>query len=306
MIKVYESNENKKLTEITEIKAQSWINLYHYDEKELNFVSEKTNINASLLKKMLDNHETSRIEVRNQATLIVLKLPFKTQNSYKTLPLGIVISDQYIMTICQHGKDFFAELLEEGVLIPTEKTNFTIQVFLKVASLYLLYLQQIQEELKRQEKWINQATNNDALKGLLQIEKSLVYFRNSLTSNELVLERILAGKILPLFESDNILMEDAIIENKQAIAMANLYQDLLASLTETYGTIISNNLNRVMKFLTGITIVFTIPTMVASFMGMNVHLGWFNQAKMAFPALLFISLLLSIFVTYIFKKKDWL
>ncbi len=306
MIKVYKNNENKVLTEINEMQTQSWINLYHYDEKELNSVSEKTNISFPLLKKMMDNHETSRIEVRNQATLIVLKIPFKTQTSYKTLPLGIVISEQYIITVCQHGKEFFNELIEEGNLVPTERTNFTIQVFLKVASLYLAYLQQIQEDLKRQEKWINQATNNDALKGLLQIEKSLVYFRNSLTSNELVLERILAGKILPLFESDNLLMEDAIIENKQAIAMANLYQDLLASLTETYGTIISNNLNRVMKFLTGITIVFTIPTMVASFMGMNVNLGWFSHAKLAFPALLIISLLLSILVTYIFKKKDWL
>lgn len=305
MIKVYNS-VGRKTSEVTKIEPNVWINLYEYNEIELEQISNETNIQYQLLNKMMDNHETSRVEIRDDVTLIVLKLPIKTQKSYKTLPLGIIISENYIITICKYGYNFFEELLQKGNLIVTEKTNFTIQVFLKIASQYLTYLQQIQEELDLQEKCINQATNNDALKGLLQIEKSLVYFKNSLTSNELVLERILSGKVLPLYVSDNLLMEDAIIENKQAIAMADLYQGLLASLTGTYGTIISNNLNRVMKFLTGITIVFTIPTMVASFMGMNVKLGWFNSASLAFPVLIFISLILSIIVTYVFKKKDWL
>lgn len=305
MIKIYNS-VGRKTSEVTKIEPNVWINLYEYNEIELEQISNETNIQYQLLNKMMDNHETSRVEIRNDVTLIVLKLPIKTKKSYKTLPLGIIISENYIITICKYGYNFFEELLQQGNLIVTEKTNFTIQVFLKIASQYLTYLQQIQEELDLQEKCINQATNNDALKGLLQIEKSLVYFKNSLTSNELVLERILSGKVLPLYVSDNLLMEDAIIENKQAIAMADLYQGLLASLTGTYGTIISNNLNRVMKFLTGITIVFTIPTMVASFMGMNVKLGWFNNATLAFPTLIFISLILSIIVTFVFKKKDWL
>lgn len=306
MIKIYTEDDTKKLKEINAITPNTWINLYEYNEIELEEVSSKTEVNFKLLEKMMDNHEISRIEVRNKATLIVLKLPIKTQRNYKTIPIGIVISNDYIITICKEGKTFFEELIQNELVLPTEKTNFTIQIFLKVASLYLTYLQDIQEELKRQEKIIDQATNNNALKGLLQIEKSLVYFRNALTSNEFVLERILSGNILPLYKSDNLLMEDAIIENKQAISMANLYQDLLASLTETYGTIISNNLNQVMKFLTGITIVFTIPTMVASFMGMNVPLGWFRYGTLAFPTLIVISLILSIIVTYIFKKKDWL
>lgn len=306
MIKVYNNDLDNQLHELNQIKPNTWINLYEYKEEELQQVSSATKIHFQLLRKMMDNYETSRIEVRNQATLIVLKLPMRTTKGHKTSPLGIIISDQYLITICKDGKTFFEKMIQEKTLIPSEKTNFIIQVFLAIASLYLIYLQEIQDNLKRQEKYINHSTNNESLKGLLQIEKSLVYFRNALTSNEIVLERILTGNIIPLYKSDNLLMEDAIIENKQAISMANLYQDLLASLTETYGTIISNNLNRVMKFLTGITIVFTIPTMVASFMGMNVPLGWFKNSAWAFPILLLISLILSLIVTYIFKKRDWL
>lgn len=305
MIQLYKTMENN-LQELETWEVDSWVNVWQYTASELKTVSKNTNIQYSLLLKLLDHHETARIEVRDGNTLIVLKMPVKTSRGYRTIPLGIIVGKQYIVTVCQDGKDFFQTMIEEQTVISHEKTNFTIQVFLKVAGAYLTYLQQLQTALEKKERSLYQATNNNALKGLLQIEKSLVYFTNALNSNELVLERITMGSVLPLYQSDNILLEDAIIENKQAIAMANLYQALLASLTESYGTIISNNLNQVMKFLAGITIVFSIPTMISSFMGMNVPLGFFNDSAIAFIILVVLSFVISMIVAYIFKRKNWL
>ena len=151
-----------------------------------------------------------------------------------------------------------------------------------------------------------QATNNQDLANLLSIEKSLVYITTSLKSNEIVLEKILKGNVIGFYEEDQELLEDAIVENKQCIEMANLYREILSSMTDSFATIISNNLNTIMKFLAGITIVFSIPTMVASFMGMNVSMGSFGTFPYSFLILIIISLLLSLLVAWILKKKNML
>lgn len=305
MITIYKS-ENQKLIQKNEVEINSWINISHHNETELKEISEKTGIHHELLIKLMDNQELSRVEIRDGETLIVLKLPIEKEKGYRTIPLGIIITPNYLVSVCDSGEHFFQELLENHKLSTVEKTNFVIQVIYKVASTYLSYLQKIEQKLELKEKNLYTATSNDSLKELLQIEKSLVYFHTALNSNELVLERIMAGNVLPLFKSDDLLLEDAVIENKQAISMANLYQALLANMTESYGTIISNNLNQVMKFLAGMTIVISIPTMISSFMGMNVDLGLFNDYRFAFPALVFISLVISLITAYIFKRKNWL
>ena len=121
-----------------------------------------------------------------------------------------------------------------------------------------------------------------------------------------MLEKLKKGEILPLYEEDLELIEDAIIENRQGIENANIYREILTSTSNTYGTIVSNNLNQIMKFLAGITIVFSIPTMIASFMGMNVPLGIFEKNPYSFIILIAVSFLLSLIIAYILKKKDML
>lgn len=305
MIKIYKSGV-QKLIQIDDIEANTWINVSHHTEAELIEISEKTGIHHELLIKLMDNQELSRVEIREGETLIVLKLPIEKEKGYRTVPLGIVITPDYIVSVCDSGDAFFQEMEKTQKLSTIEKTNFVIQVIYKVASSYLTYLQKIEQKLEQKEKSLYRATSNESLKELLQIEKSLVYFHTALNSNELVLERIMAGNVLPLFKSDDLLLEDAVIENKQAISMANLYQALLANMTESYGTIISNNLNQVMKFLAGITIVISIPTMISSFMGMNVPLGVFNDHPLSFLFLITISLIISLITAYIFKRKNWL
>lgn len=305
MITIYK-NENSQLKKQKEIEAGTWINVDHFSSEELDEIHKSTNIELNLLKKLMDTHETARVEQREDTVLIVLKVPIKKYNGYRTVPLGIIVAPNHIVTICNEGNQVFKQPLEDSSLNPLEKTNFTIQIFYYVATLYLSHLEEVQNDLQNQEKSLYHATNNTALKGLMKIEKSLVYFMQSLSSNEMVLERIASGNVLPLYKGDERLLEDAMIENRQAIAMANLYQELLSSLTGSYGTIISNNLNQIMKFLAGITIVISIPTMVSSFIGMNVPLGKIGEDPMAFLYLCIFSLIISLIVAFYLKRKNML
>ena len=305
MITIYK-NENDKLKKQKTIEAGTWINVDHFSNDDLNEIHKTTNIDLKLLKKLMDTHETARVEQREDTVLIVLKVPIKKYNGYRTVPLGIIIAPNHIVTICNEGDQVLKQPLEDSSLNPLEKSNFTIQIFYYVATLYLSHLEEVQNDLQNQEKSLYHATNNNALKGLMKIEKSLVYFMQSLSSNEMVLERIASGNVLPLYKGDERLLEDAMIENRQAIAMANLYQELLSSLTDSYGTIISNNLNQIMKFLAGVTIVISIPTMVSSFIGMNVPLGKLGEDPMAFIYLCIFSLIISLIVAFYLKRKNML
>ena len=180
------------------------------------------------------------------------------------------------------------------------KTSFILQIFTMVAGIYQKELTNINKYIDSREKILSKSTN------LLDIEKTLVYFINSLKANEIALEKIAKGTIIPVEKEDEELLEDALIENKQAIEMATIYREILSSMTDTYATIISNNLNDVMKFLAGITIVFSIPTMVASFIGMNVPLGKVGSSSFSFILIILLSLLLSLLIAFILKKKNML
>ena len=186
-----------------------------------------------------------------------------------------------------------------------KKSKLIFQILYLNSSYYLSYLKLINKETEIAEYILKNSMKNKELLKLLSLEKSLVYFTTSLKSNELVMERTLRGKIIKLYEDDEDILEDAITENKQAIEMAKIYSDILNGTMEAYASIISNNLNGVMKFLTSITIVLAIPTMISSFWGMNVNLP-FQDSKLGFVIMIAISAILTLVVTWWLKKKDML
>ena len=173
------------------------------------------------------------------------------------------------------------------------------------ASYFLTYLKQINKETEIAEYILKNSMKNKELLKLLTLEKGLVYFTTSLKSNEIVMERTMKGKIVKLYEEDEDILEDAIIENRQAIEMANIYRDILNGTMDAYASIISNNLNSVMKTLTSITIVLAVPTMISSFWGMNVELP-LQYNKFGFIIMILISLVTTLLVTWLLKKKDML
>ena len=313
MINIYTTDSNRKFKELKNLQKGCWIDLINPSNEEINDISEKTNTDLDLLMKLTDDEELPRIEVGDNATLIVVDTPYITDTRYKhkynTDPLGIIINnDGYFITISLKKQALLNDFKNNRVkdFDIKKKTKFVIQILLKTAGIYQKELTSINNYINKKEKTLYKSTDNKELIDLLNIEKTLVYFSTSLKANDVVLEKLAKGNVIPMYEEDRDLMEDAMIENKQAIEMANIYREILTSMTDTYATIISNNLNDVMKFLAGITIVFSIPTMVASFIGMNVPLGKMGASSYSFILLIIFSFVLSIIIAIILKKKNML
>ena len=315
MLKIFKTEQvEKKLKKRKRITEDCWIELTSPTKDEIEKVVLKTEVDENLILKMLDDEELPRVEQSGNATLVVIDTPYLTKNSednhkYKTYPLGIIITENnYVITVSHKKTDILSDFKQNKVkdFRTAKKTRFLIQILLKIASSYLRALKYINTEIEKKEEVLKKSTENEDLIDLLEIEKTLVYFITSLKANDLVLNKLAKGSILPLYEGDLDLLEDAMIENKQAIEMSGIYRDILSSITETYATIVSNNLNHVMKFLASATIVLSIPTMIASFLGMNIPLGNITNNGLAFPLVIIIAVLLSVIVALFLKNKNML
>lgn len=314
MLKIFKtSTVEKKIKKVKKITVDTWMELTSPTNDEIDKVVEKTKVDKDLILKMLDDEELPRVEQSGNATLVVIDTPYlepgETSHIYKTYPLGIIITDNnYVITVSPKKTNILSDFKQNKVkdFRTAKKVRFLIQILLKTSNYYLRALKQVNQDIENKEKVLKKSTENKDLIDLLEIEKTLVYFITSLKANDLVLEKLSKGTIFPLYEGDLDLLEDAIIENKQAIEMSGIYRDILSSITDTYATIVSNNLNIVMKFLAGATIVLSIPTMISSFLGMNVPLGAISKYDNAFILVIMASALLSIIIAIILKKKNML
>lgn len=313
MINFYTTDKNGKCKEIKKLESNCWIDIINPTIDELKKISKKTNTDLDLLTKLLDDEELPRIEIEDNSKLIIIDTPYVTDSKYKhkynTDPLGIIINDNgYFITVSLKKQKLLADFKNNVIknFDVKKKTKFVIQILLRVAGIYQKELSAINNYINQKEKVLSKTTDNKELLNLLNIEKTLVYFSTSLKANDIVLEKLSKGNIIKLYEEDSDLLEDAIIENKQSIEMASIYREILTSMTDTYASIISNNLNDVMKFLAGITIVISVPTMISSFIGMNVPLGSVGTSKYSFLLLILLSLILSIIIAIILKKKNML
>ena len=307
MIKIYKTtNIENKIKKITD----SWIDLVNPTREEINRVAERTLIDKDLITKMLDADELPRIEVDYTGTLIVIDIPLISEDrEYITHPLGIIITkSNYIITVSTKNMDILNDFKRNIVhdFKTAKKTRFVIQIFIKTISKYLKILKEINKDIDEKEDVLKKSTENKDLIDLLKIEKTLVYFITSLKENAVVLNKLKNGNVITLYEGDADLLDDAIVEMNQAIDMATIYRDILSSITDTYGTIVSNNLNNIMKFLAGMTIVLSIPTIISSFLGMNVKFGNIGISDYSAVIIFFASIILSIAVAIWLKKKDML
>ncbi len=314
MWKIYKTNqETFELETIDAIEVGCWIDVVAPTEQELDDLSKQLNVPKEFLQSGLDADERPRVEVGENHKMLIVNVPYlherKQFTSIQTIPLCIIfVRDSYFVTLSLKKSEVLNEFKEQKVndFYTYKKSRFMIQLVYRIAKSYLKYLSEIQSHMEKVEDLMIKGAKNDELVKLVGLQKSLVYITTSLKSNGIVLEKILKGNTIDLYVEDQELLEDAIIENNQGIEISNLYREILAGMTDTFATIISNHLNTAMKFLAGITIVFSIPTMVASFFGMNIPLGPFKYNPMSFFLLLSISVMLSLLVAYILKKKDML
>ena len=313
MLKIYKTSAvEKKIKKVKKMTADCWIDLIVPTTDEIEKVANRTGVEKEMIMKLLDTEELPRVEQEENATLIVIDIPYlesEGEHKYKTYPLGIIITNNnYIITVSVKKTMLLNDFKRSRVkdFRTAKKTRFLIQILLKSATSYLKALKEINHDIEEKEKVLKKSTENKDLVELLEIEKTLVYFMTSLKANDAVLEKLAKGIILPLYEGDLDLLEDTIIENKQAIEMSGIYRDILSSVTDTYATIISNNLNIAMKFLAAATIVLSIPTMISSFLGMNVPLGAIGSISNAFIIILLIAVIVSCIVAILLKKKNML
>ena len=306
MLTIHKTVEGK-MTPMDAVEDGCWVNLVYPSEDELKTVSAILGVEPSFLRAALDEEETSRIDSEDGQTLIIVDTPAMEQDEtgvvYSTLPLGIIVTEKHIITVCLKETSVVRDL-QDGMVKDVrtqQRTRFILNILLLVAKRYLKYLKQIEKTYNHMERQLTKSQRNKDLMQLLDLQKSLVYFNTSLKANEVTLEKILRGRIVTLYEEDHDLLEDVLIEVRQAIEMAQIYSSIISSMMDSFSSIISNNLNVIMKVLTSITILLTIPNIIFSFYGMNVR--GLPFAQYAWPPIL-VALIIMGVVAVILKKKD--
>ena len=299
MLQIYKSLESGPLQELTlkTLEKGAWINIVDPTPYELKVVSNLTEVDPDFLRSALDDEERSHTD---------------GEDSYDALPLAIIVTDEYIITVCLEETPVITEFNERtSRLFRTyKKTRFLFQILYKSATYFLRYLRQISKLSEEIEDQLRHDMKNSEILRLLELQKGLTYFNAAIRSNGAVLDKLLRMRnntsltpILKAYEEDEDLLEDVIIENKQAKEMVEMYSKILARLADTFSSIISNNQNLVMKFLAAMTIILAIPTVVSSFFGMNVPVPFAENAH-GFLYVMCIAFSISIVSAYVLWHRD--
>ena len=253
-----------------------WINCISPEDDEINSLITNFGIEPDFFRAAMDEEESSHIDSEDGNTLVIVDMPVVERSgktfAYNTMPLGIILTEKNVITVSIRENpilDEFAQGMVKGAQTNL-KTRFVLYLMLRIATRYLQYLKQIDKISNFVEKELRKSMKNSELIQLLDIQKSLVYFSSSLKANEITLEKIMRGRTLKLYEEDQDLLEDVLIEVKQAIEMSNIHLNILSGTMDAFASVISNNLNMVMKVLASITLIISIPTVISSMYGMNV------------------------------------
>ena len=272
----YYKTSNGVLCKTEQPESGSWISVVEPTAEEVEMLIGSFGLDSGFVKSSLDEEESSRVEIEDDQTLIIVDTPYaetQAENTilYYTMPVGIIITHDYVFTISLKENPAISDLYSGAVknLQTSHKTRFVLLLLLRITARFLQCLKQIDKISNAIEKQIQGSMQNRELIQLLGLEKSLVYFSTSLKADDVTLEKILRGRVIKLYEEDQDLLEDVIIEVKQAIEMANIYSGILSGMVQAFASVTSNNLNMVMWRLTIITILMAIPNMIYSFYGMN-------------------------------------
>ena len=296
------------LIECTTLEKGCWVHLQNPTKEEIDGLNTRFALDPTYLAAALDEEESARIEHDGDQTLIIVDIPYvESEGSgyiYSTIPMGIVLVDEIIITVCTRETPIIADFTEERVrnFWTFKRTRFILQLLYRNASRFLAYLKQIDKASMHVQDQLEKSSRNQELLQMMKLEKSLVFFSTSLKGNELVMEKLLRQEsIMKRFPEDTDLLEDVIIENKQAIEMCAIYRDIMSGTMDAFASIISNNLNITMKVLTSLTVVMAVPTIISSLWGMNVAVP-FSQSSAGFWIVMGISVICAL-VAFIFMYK---
>ena len=276
----YFKSDARLLSPLYEFEPGCWVNLVRPTSEEITHVLATTGVEEDFLRAALYPEESSRVELEEDQTLLIVDIPTLEESNveqdeskiFGTLPMGIIVLPNTVITVCLQDTTVLRGIAQNKVrdIHTAMRTRFVLQILLRVAGLFLRNLRMIERDFTKIERRLYDSLKNEELIQLLGLSKSLVYFSASLKGNEVTMEKMLRGRILKLYEDDRDLLEDALIEIRQAIEMAGIYSSILAGTMDAYASVVSNNLNIIMKVLTVITIIMTIPNIIFGFYGMNI------------------------------------
>ncbi|MHB0923032.1 MAG: magnesium transporter CorA family protein [Bellilinea sp.] len=309
MITIYKSSPTG-LEQLSEVTSGCWVNVIDPTSDDIERLTSQ-GIPQDFITYPLDMDEQARSEREDDGKMLILiRIPFfqgvNVDIPYITIPLGIILTDQMIITICRRQNDLITELIsgKKRNLSTGKRIRFVLQLLLQNAGKFLVHLRQINKMTEDLEDRLQQSMKNKEVLELLKYQKSLVYFATALKSNELLLERLQRTQLFRLYPDDEDLLEDVITENQQAIEMVNISSSILTSMMDAFASIISNNLNVVMKFLASVTILVSLPAIVTGYYGMNVSLP-FQDWNDAWLLILGVIVLMVGATIWLFFRRHW-
>lgn len=306
MVEIYKTVDNL-LTRTEVLEEGVWVNVISPTPEEIQMLQDELNVEPEFITAALDEEERAHTEKENNQTLIIVDTPYWDAESkmYTTMPMAIIVTKDAFVTVCLKEVGVLSDFTKAKVksFYTQYKARFVLQILFKNAVRFLQCLRIIDKMSNQIEQELHVSMRNKELIDMLTLEKSLVFFSTSLRSNEMVLEKLLKYQYLTTYPDDQDLLEDVIIENKQAIEMCNIYSSILSGTMDAFASVISNNLNIVMKVLTSITIVMSIPNIIFSLFGMNIPLP-LMQNPYGLVYILSGCILVCIVAAYILKRKD--
>lgn len=319
MIEILYNDSNKNLCiypegkEVTsDFLVNKWVNLMNPDDREIEKIAGLTGISEDNIKAALDEEERARIDKEDECVMILLDVPVIEEDpendyyTYGTIPMSIIHKDNYLVTVCLKENSVINDFKFGRVKnVETQKsTRLTFQLLYAISTKYLYYLRLINKASQRVQSTLEKNMSNDALLEMLDLQKSLVYFSTSISANDAVIEKLKKQSYLKKYEEDQDVIDDASIENKQAAEMCSIYREIMNGTMEAYGTIISNNLNEIMKVLAALTLVLSVPTLIASLFGMNLGGIPGEHSVWGFGVVCLVSFVLAVISgIFLYKKK---
>ncbi|MED1784134.1 magnesium transporter CorA family protein [Brevibacillus fortis] len=310
MLKIYKTDVTGKIRELDQFEKGCWIHLTNPAEQEKQKLVSDLNIDLDFLQDALDDEEIGRIDKDGNRVILFVEIPISTKEGmkdiYTTVPLGIMVMEDYFLTVCLEETAVMNELVQGKVknFHTHMRSRFVLQILSSTSFYYLQYLKRINKQMETLEKSLRQSMKNNELLTLLELQKSLVYFSTSLETNSLLISRLWSGSYLKMYDDDKELLEEVRIETKQAIKMTEIYTAILGSIMNGFGSIISNNLNQVVKLLTSITIVITLPMVIGTYYGMNVALPLQDHPQ-AFNIIMITSATITTVTALLFWRKKY-
>lgn len=310
MLKYYKTISGRTV-EIEDYAENCWVRMIAPTEKEISFICSKLQVPEQFVRSSLDEEERSRIDEEDGCTLIIVDTPTAEKNGseleYSTIPFGIIVTQNGVVTVCLKETALPSQILDGTVKnIKTSKIRrFVLQMLFQNATLFLYYLRRTEKEISNTEKSLRSNMRNKELIRLLHLDKGLVYFSTGLKGDQAVLEKLARMRFISAYPEDAELLEDVIVENRQAMEMCTIYRDILSGTMNGYSSVISNNLNTVMKLLASVTIILTVPQLVFSLWGINTPVP-FEAYSWGFWAVLGIAVGLTVFSFAVAIYKKWL